>query len=66
MGDREKYLFDPEGFLVVESFLTSGEVAVLNAAIDAINANDANADKRDEHIGGADSPELEGNHLRGY
>ncbi len=60
MGDREKYLFDLEGFLVVEGFLTSGEVVVLNAAIDA------NADKRDEHIGGADSPELEGNHLRSY
>ena len=53
-GDREKYLFDLQAFPIVESFLTSGEVAVLNATIDA------NADRRDEHVGGADSPELEG------
>ena len=60
MSDREKYLFDLQGFLVIEGFLIPGEVAALNTAIDA------NTDKRGEHVGGADSPELEGSHLRGY
>ena len=50
MSDREKYLFDLQGFLVIAGFLTPGEVAALNTAIDA------NTDKRGEHVGGADSP----------
>ena len=60
MSDREKYLFDLQGFLVIAGFLTPGEVAALNTAIDA------NTDKRGEHVGAADSPELEGSHLRGH
>src|SRR5262249_46011819 len=35
MNDREKFLFDVQGFLVVRDFLTSEEVARLNAAFDA-------------------------------
>ena len=43
MNDREKYLFDLQGFLVVRDFLSNTEVSVLNQAIDA------NPDKRFEH-----------------
>jgi ectoine hydroxylase-related dioxygenase (phytanoyl-CoA dioxygenase family) len=42
MDEREKYLFDVQGFLVVRGFLTPEEVARLNAAFDA------NQDKRGE------------------
>ena len=35
MTDREKYLFDLQGFLVVKEFLTPVEVDRLNAAFDA-------------------------------
>jgi ectoine hydroxylase-related dioxygenase (phytanoyl-CoA dioxygenase family) len=35
MTDREKYLFDIQGFLVVRGFLSEKEVARLNAAFDA-------------------------------
>jgi hypothetical protein len=60
MSDREKYLFDLQGFLVIKGFLAPVEVESLNASIDA------NEDQRGEHVGGADSPELEGTHLRGH
>ena len=42
MNEREKYLFDLQGFVIVRDFLTSEEVARLNAAFDA------NRDKRGE------------------
>ena len=42
MSDREKYLYDLQGFLVVEQFLTQDEVRKLNEAVDA------NEDKRSE------------------
>ena len=42
MSDREKYLFDLQGFLVVNNFLTFAEVQTLNEAVDA------NMDKRIE------------------
>jgi hypothetical protein len=45
MTDREKYLFDVQGYLVVREFLTPAEVARLNAAIDA------NREKMTEHEG---------------
>ena len=45
MTDREKYLFDVQGYLVVREFLTPEEVARLNAAIDA------NREKMTEHEG---------------
>jgi ectoine hydroxylase-related dioxygenase (phytanoyl-CoA dioxygenase family) len=35
MDERERYLFDVQGFLVVRNFLTPAEVARLNAAFDA-------------------------------
>jgi hypothetical protein len=35
MTDREKFLFDLQGFLVVRDFLSSEEVDALNAAVDA-------------------------------
>ncbi|MCS5659647.1 MAG: phytanoyl-CoA dioxygenase family protein [Dehalococcoidia bacterium] len=43
MSNREKYLFDLQGFLVVKDFLSNTEVCALNEAIDA------NHDKRREH-----------------
>jgi ectoine hydroxylase-related dioxygenase (phytanoyl-CoA dioxygenase family) len=42
MSEREKYLFDVQGFLVVRNVLTPDEVARLNAAVDA------NRDRRGE------------------
>src|SRR4051812_28509078 len=45
MTDREKYLFDVQGYLLVRGFLTPEEVARLNAAIDA------NQEKMTEHEG---------------
>lgn len=41
MTDRELYLFDIQGFVVVEGFLSDAEVDRLNAAVDA------NADRRE-------------------
>ncbi|HWL44461.1 MAG TPA: phytanoyl-CoA dioxygenase family protein [Ilumatobacter sp.] len=41
MTDRELYLFDIQGFVVVEGFLSDAEVARLNDAVDA------NADQRE-------------------
>jgi ectoine hydroxylase-related dioxygenase (phytanoyl-CoA dioxygenase family) len=45
MTEREKYLFDVQGYLVVRNFLTPTEVARMNAALDA------NRDKKTEHEG---------------
>ena len=42
MCDREKYLFDLQGFLVVKNFLSDDEIETLNKALDA------NLDKRGE------------------
>ena len=35
MSEREKYLFDLQGFLVVRDFLSAAEVKNLNDALDA-------------------------------
>jgi hypothetical protein len=35
MTEREKYLFDVQGYLIVRDFLTSEEVMKLNATFDA-------------------------------
>ena len=35
MNEREKFLYDLQGFLKVENFLTAAEVAALNNAVDA-------------------------------
>ena len=40
MTDREKYLFDLQGFIVVKGMLSAEEVKALNEVLDA------NADKR--------------------
>lgn len=61
MTEREKYLFDTQGYLVVRGFLTPDEVARLNAAIDA------NAEKMTEAEGTylGDSKTLRGESQRG-
>ena len=43
MSEREKYLFDLQGFFVVKGFLSADEVNALNEALDA------NVDKRTDH-----------------
>ena len=43
MGEREKYLFDLQGFLLVRGFLSTVEVKALNESLDA------NLDKRGEY-----------------
>tara|TARA_B110000438_G_scaffold288711_1_gene322484 strand:- start:1763 stop:2629 length:867 start_codon:yes stop_codon:yes gene_type:complete len=60
MSDREKYLFDLQGFLVVKNFLDTDEIQAFNEAIEA------NQDKRGEHASGLESPELAGTHKRGH
>ena len=50
MSDREKYLFDLQGFIVIRGFLAQEEVAAINEAIDA------NYDKRGPH--GDPNPEF--------
>ena len=60
MSDREKYLFDLQGFLVIKNFLDADEIQAFNEAIEA------NQDKRGEHASGLESPELAGTHKRGH
>ncbi len=55
MSEREKYLFDLQGFLVVKDFLSATEVSALNEAIDV------NRDKRTAHH----KSDLEGTPLDG-
>ena len=43
MGEREKYLFDLQGFLLIRGFLSTAEVKTLNESLDA------NLDKRGEY-----------------
>src|SRR5262245_13140278 len=61
MTEREKYLYDIQGFLVVRDFLTPAEVDRLNAAFDA--NRDRMRDDGNSNTGG--SPTLAG-HKRGY
>ena len=58
MSDREKYLFDLQGFIVVKGLLSTDEVKRLNEAVDA------NIDKHSEHDLRAVGPQLEGKYLR--
>ena len=51
MSDREKYLFDLQGFIVVRGLLSTDEVKRLNEAVDA------NIDKHGEHTSRAVGPE---------
>ena len=50
MNDREKFLFDLQGFLKVEGFLSTDEVQVLNEAFDA--NWDKRGDAPNHHPGG--------------
>jgi len=56
MSEREKYLYDLQGFLVIRNLLSMEEVKALNDALDA------NAHKTSEHgpPGGMDGTPLEG------
>src|SRR5258708_38868780 len=62
MNDREKFLFDLQGFLVIRDFLTKGEVNALNAAIDD------NIEKKGEDGNSftGNSKTLVGTHKRGF
>src|SRR5258708_8860675 len=62
MNDREQFLFDLQGFLVVRGFLTKGEVNALNAA------SDANIEKKGEdgNVFTGNSKTLVGTHKRGF
>jgi ectoine hydroxylase-related dioxygenase (phytanoyl-CoA dioxygenase family) len=54
MTEREKFLFDLQGFLHVEGLLTADEVKAMNDAVDA-NAEDENAEgyfTKSKHYGG--------------
>ncbi len=59
MSDREKYLFDLQGFLAVEGMLSPEEVHALNEALEA-NRNKG----RDDPNRSAPGP-LAGDHVRG-
>ena len=56
MNDREKYLYDLQGFLVVRSLLAAEEIRALNDALDA------NLDKTSDPVppGGLENTALEG------
>ena len=58
MNEREKYLFDLQGFIVVKGLLSTDEVKRLNEAVDA------NIDRHSEHDLRAVGPQLEGKYLR--
>ena len=59
MSEREKYLFDLQGFLVIRSILSGAQVQALNEALDA------NLDKRKDDPGRDTSSALEGTYIRG-
>ncbi len=59
MSDREKYLFDLQGFLVIHGILSDDEIRILNEALDA------NQDKRQEDTASAAGGNLDGSQLRG-
>ena len=59
MSDREKYLFDLQGFIVVKGMLSSEEVKALNEALDA------NSDKRKDDNNRGASGAMVGDHPRG-
>jgi ectoine hydroxylase-related dioxygenase (phytanoyl-CoA dioxygenase family) len=61
--DDEKYLFDLNGYIVVEDLLTPDEVSAANAAIDA-RADTIRLRSREQKLSGG-SPALEGTHGRG-
>jgi ectoine hydroxylase-related dioxygenase (phytanoyl-CoA dioxygenase family) len=63
MDDVQKYLFDVNGYLVIENALTPAEVAALNEAID--NCQDRIVWKANEHSLAHGAKSLEGAKARG-
>jgi ectoine hydroxylase-related dioxygenase (phytanoyl-CoA dioxygenase family) len=61
--DDERYLFDLNGYIVIEGLLTPDEMAVANAAIDA-REDTIRVGTREHSLSGG-SPALEGTHGRG-
>jgi hypothetical protein len=59
MSDREKYLFDLQGFLVIKGMLSADEVKALNEALDTNQGK-----RKDDKNRGAPGP-LAGEHVRG-
>jgi ectoine hydroxylase-related dioxygenase (phytanoyl-CoA dioxygenase family) len=59
MSDREKYLFDLQGFIVIKGMLSTAEVKALNEALDA------NHDKRQDDTNSSAPGPLAGEHKRG-
>jgi hypothetical protein len=51
MNDTEKYLFDLQGYLIVEDALTPAEVAELNHLIDAQNLSDPGLETNQSRFG---------------
>lgn len=51
MNDQEKYLFDLQGFLLVENALTEDQVKSLNGTMDEKIRQDASADMRTHRFG---------------
>lgn len=50
MTHEQRYLFDLQGFLVVDDVLTGGEVAELNAALDALDLWEEGKRRGSEHV----------------
>ena len=69
MTEYEKYLFDLNGYLVVEDALSAEQVASLNAALnsnrDRISKRDCSLDGRSDDDGGSPSIGLQGDQGRG-
>jgi ectoine hydroxylase-related dioxygenase (phytanoyl-CoA dioxygenase family) len=59
MSDRERYLFDLQGFIVIKGMLSAAEVKALNEALDA------NHDKRKDDTNSSAPGPLAGEHKRG-
>ena len=51
MGEREKYLFDLQGFLLIRGFLSIDEVKVLNDSLEPTWTNVENTASRMSSVG---------------
>ena len=63
MNDHEKYLFDLQGYIVLEDVLSAGELKACNNAIDA--RMDTIQRRSDEHLLSGGSSALKGEQGRG-
>ena len=63
MNEDEKYLFDLNGYLIVENVLTDEELTLANNAVDR-HLDQSRIRSREQKLDG-DSPTLEGTHGRG-